>query len=274
MIKVIVTGYKGFIGSQIFEELKLRGYEVHGIGEEYFEHDNWSDYLLNFIDEISPDVIFHIGACSDTLETNVEYMMTRNYESTKIMMDWCNQNKIPMIYSSSAANYGINNKYPSNLYGWSKYVGEGYVISNGGIALRYFNVYGFGEQNKGKMASVAYQSYLKNKNHEKVYLFPKTPKRDFVYILDIISANMYAFLNYYSLKGSYYEVGCGESKSFEDVLNLMNIKYDYLSEESIPNGYQFLTCSNPEKYMKGWTPLWNIEKAIPHYKKILDTYEQ
>ena len=54
-----------------------------------------------------------------------------------------------MIYSSSAANYGTNGEFPSNLYGWSKYVGEGYVVANGGIGLRYFNVYGPGEENKG-----------------------------------------------------------------------------------------------------------------------------
>ena len=73
----------------------------------------------------------------------------------------------PIIYSSSAANYGINNRYPSNLYGWSKYAAECYVVANGGIALRYFNVYGPGEEFKGNMASVAYQAYKTNKQNKK-----------------------------------------------------------------------------------------------------------
>jgi len=115
----------------------------------------------------------------NTLETNVEYMMTRNYESTKIMMDWCIENNKPMIYSSSAANYGTNGKYPANLYGWSKYVAEGYVISNGGIGLRYFNVYGPGEEDKGKMASVAYQMFVKHNKGEDILLFPKKSKKRF-----------------------------------------------------------------------------------------------
>jgi dTDP-4-dehydrorhamnose reductase len=67
-----------------------------------------------------------------------------------------------MIYSSSAANYGTNNLYPSNLYGWSKYVGEGYVISNGGIALKILQCVWTRRRNKGKMASVAYQMFKKN----------------------------------------------------------------------------------------------------------------
>ena len=142
----------------------------------YFLNLNWGEKLLQILESMNYDAVFHVGACSDTLETNVDYMMTRNYESTKIIMDWCVKNNKPMIYSSSAANYGTNNLYPSNLYGWSKYVGEGYVISNGGIALRYFNVYGPGEEDKGKMASVAYQMFIKNTKGEKITLFPKNHK--------------------------------------------------------------------------------------------------
>ena len=65
---------------------------------------------------------------------------------------------MPIIYSSSAANYGSDGKLPSNLYAWSKYTAECYVNSNGGISLRYFNVYGPKEQHKGKMSSVIYQT--------------------------------------------------------------------------------------------------------------------
>ena len=215
------------------------------------------------------DAVFHVGACSDTLETNVDYMMTRNYESTKIIMDWCIKNNKPMIYSSSAANYGTNNLYPSNLYGWSKYVGEGYVISNGGIALRYFNVYGPGEEDKGKMASVAYQMFIKNVKGEKIVLFPKKPQRDFVYIKDIVSANIHALENYEELGGKYYEVGSGTARTFEDVLNNMGIEYDYTSEDVIPNGYQFYTCSDKNKWMSGWESTWSLESGIKDYCEYL-----
>lgn len=270
MVKVIVTGNEGFIGGQLFKTLEQLGYETHGIDEKYFQQDNWIDFLLKKINDITPDVIFHVGACSDTLEKDVDYMMTRNYESTKIIMDWCKEKDVPMIYSSSAANYGINNKYPSNLYGWSKYVAEGYVISNGGIALRYFNVYGPGEENKGKMASVAYQMFIKNNNNEDIFLFPKNPRRDFVYVKDIVDANIHAYNNYENLKGSYYEVGSGEARGFEEVLNNMNIKFQYTSEDVIPEGYQFYTCSDKSKWMNGWTSKWNLESGIKDYLEYLN----
>lgn len=269
MKKVIITGNGGFIGGSLYEELKKIGFETYGIEDNYFQQDNWTENLLGVLNYVQPDMVFHVGACSDTLEKNVDYMMTRNYESTKIIMDWCKEKDVPMIYSSSAANYGINNKYPSNLYGWSKYVGEGYVISNGGIALRYFNVYGPGEENKGKMASVAYQMFIKNNNNEDIFLFPKNPRRDFVYVKDIVDANIYAYNNYENLKGSYYEVGSGEARGFEEVLNNMNIKFQYTSEDVIPEGYQFYTCSDKSKWMNGWESKWNLESGIKDYLEYL-----
>lgn len=269
MKEIIVTGTNGFIGRNLTEELK-KEYIVYHINEDIFENDNWVHVIKTKLERISPESIFHVGACSDTLETDVNYMMTRNFEFTKILSDYCFENNIPMVYSSSAANYGTNDLYPSNLYGWSKYVAEQYVIKNGGVALRYFNVYGPGEEHKGKMSSVAYQMYLKNKSNTEIKLFPKSPKRDFVYIKDVISANIFAHDNFINCVGNYYEVGSGESRTFEDVLNIMGIPFSYTSEDEIPNGYQFYTRSNKTKWMKGWEPLYNIENGMLEYKNYLN----
>lgn len=269
MKKVIVTGTRGFIGKSMMTYLNSLGFLTHGFDDSYLLNENWEEKLLLTLNTLNYDAIFHIGACSDTLEQDVNFMMVRNYESTKIMMDWCIENNKPFIYSSSAANYGTNDRYPSNLYGWSKYVAEGYVISNGGIGLRYFNVYGPGEEDKGRMASVAYQMFIKNNKNEEILLFPKKPRRDFVYVKDVLRANLHAFENYEELKGNYYEVGSGEAMLFEDVLNYMDIDFSYHNDDIIPNGYQFYTCSNKNKWMKNWYPNWNLEKGIKDYKEYL-----
>jgi len=222
MKKVIVTGTRGFIGVSLMKELDKLGYLTHGFDDSYLSENNWTEKLLQILETLNYDAVFHVGACSDTLEQNVEYMMTRNYESTKIIMDWCIKNNKPMIYSSSAANYGTNNLYPSNLY-------------------------------KG----------------EKITLFPKKPQRDFVYIKDIVSANIHALKNYEELSGKYYEVGSGTARTFEDVLNNMGIEYDYTSEDVIPNGYQFYTCSDKNKWMSGWESTWSLESGIKDYCEYL-----
>lgn len=269
MTKILLTGSKGFIGQNLKIELIKQGFDVLEINEDIFLSKGWKVDLLLLLIRNKPEVIFHVGACSDTLEKDVNYMMTLNFEFTKILVDWSLQNDSKLIYSSSAASYGENNLYPSNLYGWSKYVAEQYVISNNGIGLRYFNVYGPKEEHKGKMASVAYQSYVKNMIGEECKLFPKKPTRDFVYVKDIVSANLYAFLNYDKLNRSYYDVGSGESRSFEDILNILGIPYTYYEEKMIPEGYQFFTCSDKNKWMTGWEPEYNLEKGLYDYEGYL-----
>jgi ADP-L-glycero-D-manno-heptose 6-epimerase len=265
-MKIIITGTKGFIGSNIKKELENK-FEIIEINEDVFKNTSWRDEVSKhfWLDIVA---VFHVGACSDTLETDVNYMMLVNYEFTKHLMNLCKSKNIPMIYSSSAANYGTNNEHPSNLYGWSKYVSEDYVTSSGGIGLRYFNVYGPGEQNKGKMASVAFQMSEKSKNNEDIKLFPKKPKRDFVYVKDVVSANIHAFENYEELCGKYYEVGSGEARPFEDVMKIMDIPYEYHDENLIPKGYQFYTCSDKKKWMKNWNSKWSLEDGLKDYFKL------
>lgn len=271
-MRALVTGSKGFIGKNLVQKIK-NNYEVFELGEEIFDSENWSDLLLLLLVGMKPSVVFHVGACSDTLQMNVNYMMTRNFESTKIISDYCKENNVSLIFSSSAASYGTNNLYPSNLYGWSKYVSEQYVISNGGVALRYFNVYGPGEELKGTMSSVAYQMFMKYKMGQDIKIFPKNPTRDFVYVKDVIDANIFAYQNYKELLGEYYDVGSGESKSFEEVLNIMEIPFTYHPDWMIPEGYQFFTCSDKTKWMAGWEPNYNLKDGLKDYLEYLNDYQ-
>jgi ADP-L-glycero-D-manno-heptose 6-epimerase len=271
MKRALVTGAQGFIGSNLYKELtKTLSYSVYAINESILDPiSDWNMDIVTYLDLVSPDIIFHVGACANTLETDANYMMTRNYEATKILCDWCVENNKPIVYSSSAANYGDKGLYPSNLYGWSKYAAEDYVTKCGGISLRYFNVYGPGEEHKGNMASVAYQMWKQNLNSKEVKLFPKHPTRDFVYVKDVVDANIYAYENYDTLEKKYYDVGSGESRPFEDVINLLGIKYSYHPEDKIPSGYQFHTLAMKDKFMEGWNPKYNLEKGIQEYKEYL-----
>jgi ADP-L-glycero-D-manno-heptose 6-epimerase len=263
--KVLVTGSNGFIGRNLSKHLGKLGFTVKLLDSDYFNELDWQNSLLGLLNNFHPKVIFHVGACSNTLEHNVQFMMEQNYQSTKLISDWCKDEKRNLIFSSSAANYGINGKYPSNLYGWSKYVAEDYVRKSGGIALRYFNVYGPGEENKGAMSSFLYQAYV-NRNHgEKVLLFPGGPSRDFIYIKDVVGANLYAMENFLDLAGSYYDVATGCSRLFEDVLKLAGIEFTYSDESKIPAGYQFYTCGDTKKWMGGWKPDYSLEEGVADY---------
>jgi ADP-L-glycero-D-manno-heptose 6-epimerase len=249
------------------------GSDAGKIDKEYFKASDWKMALVNELDRLNPKTVFHAGACSDTLEQDVQIMMIRNYESTKVITDWCVLNNRQIIFSSSAANYGEDGRYPSNLYGWSKYAAEDYVIKSGGVALRYFNVYGPGEELKGNMASFLYQAYLKQKRNEQIFLFPGKPLRDFIYIKDVISANIHASECYQLLSGKYYEVSTGVASSFEEMLEIFGLKFKYSSNDLIPNGYQFLTCGDRSKWMKSWLPNFSLKQGVIEYREYLEKNE-
>lgn len=266
--KILITGTQGFIGNHLKQKLN-NDFIISEINESIFDTKNWIEELVSLLNNENPDVIFHIGACSNTLETDVNYIMKVNFEFTKRLTDLTKFNNKKIIYSSSASSYGNDNNYPSNLYGWSKYTAETYVTSNGGIALRYFNVYGLGETHKGKMSSVIHQ--VLNSESNDFGLFPKKPKRDFVYVKDVIEANIFAMKNYQELKSNYYDVGFGEPRPFEDIITILNKQYYYLDESLIPKHYQFFTCSNPNKWMPNWKPQFSLELGIQDMKNNLNS---
>lgn len=261
-MKVLITGTKGFIGGNL---------------KKYFdsplELNEDTPVTTQWLDENKPEAVFHVGACSNTLETDVNYIMLTNYESTRIISDWCHNNNVPLIYSSSAACYGNNGVCPSNLYGWSKYVGEQYVLSRGGIALRYYNVYGPGEEHKGRMASMAFQMLKAGSTK----LFPGEPKRDFIYVDDVILANLRALAHYDVLSGKKYDVGLGEAYSFEYIADTLGVPYTYHDASAIPEGYQFYTCSNPRYWMPGWAPRYSLNEGLTlcktYWQKLLTNQE-
>jgi ADP-L-glycero-D-manno-heptose 6-epimerase len=264
-MRLLVTGTEGFIGKNVYQKLmKIDDVtKVTCLEKDYMNHIGWETTLAKCVDEC--DAILHIGAISDTMLKDPNEMLKYNYLFSKELFDLALIYEKKVVYSSSAANTGENGT-PSNIYGWSKYLAEEYGSCRvkDFYALRYFNVYGPGEEHKGKMASVAYQAHSAGR----FMLFPKKPLRDFVYIDDVVDATLYPLFN--DVQNGVYEVGSGEARSFEDVLELMEIPYEYKGEYEIPKGYQFYTKSSEIKFMSGWKPKYNLEKGIKKYKEYLN----
>ena len=263
-MRVLLTGCDGFIGRNVMKTLTdvHSMYVIYKIERDFTEKLDWENELAIRVKYC--DVILHIGANADTSDQNMSSMMMTNYIFSKKLFDLAKKYNKKVVYSSSAANDGVDG-IPSNVYGWSKLLAEDYgkALDMDFIALRYFNVYGPGEERKGKMASVAYQAYKLGQ----FKLFPKKPKRDFVYIKDIVRATIYPLFN--NVEPGVYEVGSGQARLFEDVLDLMEIPYEYKQEYEIPDWYQYHTQSDKSKWMPGWEPEYNLESGIKDYKDFL-----
>ena len=79
-MKIFITGNKGFIGNRLLEKIAIDNalkdvtkeqIVVKGWDDDYFLFENWKKVLKVFLDDFNPNVIFHVGACSDTMEQDV-----------------------------------------------------------------------------------------------------------------------------------------------------------------------------------------------------------
>jgi ADP-L-glycero-D-manno-heptose 6-epimerase len=268
-MKILLTGYKGFIGQNILKTVEQE-HQCFLIEKDSVEEYLNNIHTLEIVVEMC-DVILHNGAISDTSNENYKEVMFYNVYFTKKLIEISKKYNKKIIFASSASIYG-NSNYPQNLYAWSKMISEDYgraFYPEGFTALRYFNVYGPYEEHKGNMSSVAYQAWkhlVKMNNNDLFSLFPKKPKRDFVYVKDVVSANLKAIES----PSGVYDVGSGDARTFEDVLNLIDIPYTYTSEDIIPHWYQFFTQSDKDKWLPNWNPKYNLEGGCKDYLKYLN----
>jgi ADP-L-glycero-D-manno-heptose 6-epimerase len=151
------------------------------------------------------------------------------------LLDWCQANKVPFIYASSASVYGLGpvfaeareHERPLNVYGYSKFLFDQVVRRRlrsfvaPVIGLRYFNVYGPRETHKARMASVAFHHFNQFRADGKVRLFEGShgyangeQRRDFIHVDDVVAVNL--FFRQQPTSGL-YNVGTGRAQPFNDV---------------------------------------------------------
>jgi len=234
---IVVTGAHGFIGKNLVEKLRSIS-EKEIITVDFYDPHMNPLVLFDFLEHNKNkiEVIFHNGACSDTTEQSLFHMMGRNTDYTIDLIRVCIKYNIRLIYASSASIYGDgpyieeSSYRPKNLYATSKSVIDIYCSMLFGrasqlVGLRYFNVYGRYEENKGHMASVVYKFFNQMKSG-KIQLFENSQeyKRDFIYIDDVVELNLFFYNNpQYS---GIYNVGTGLERSFLDIANIFKQKYN------------------------------------------------
>lgn len=250
--RIIVTGAAGFIGSRIVRVLNARGHTdiiaVDDLRRADKFHNLASLSIGDYLDKSefygmfeqgrfgAVQAVFHEGACSDTMEHDGRYMMQNNYRTSRLLLDTCQSRGIRLLYASSAATYGRSTTFvespefeqPLNVYGYSKLLFDQVVrrrlprASTQIAGFRYFNVYGPGEQAKGRMASVAFHQIHRFQETGRVELFGAyggrdagEHARDFVWVDDVVAVNLW-FLDHPQASGI-FNVGSGRAESFNRV---------------------------------------------------------
>lgn len=311
---IVITGGAGFIGSNLINSLNRQGIDDILVVDDLLDGTKFvnladqriTDYMDKdvFLKKVTEGIfnekvtaLIHLGACSSTTEWDGEFVMRNNYEYSKSMLRYCQQNGIQFIYASSASVYGTGETFvedlkyekPINMYAYSKFLFDQYVrrrfdsFDSQVVGLRYFNVYGPREQHKGTMSSVAFHFNNQIKTDGICRLFTGIEGyenggqlRDFVYVGDAVDVKLW-FLDNPDISGI-YNLGTGNAQSFNDVAQAVVDWHGKGEIEYIPfpdhlkGRYQSYTQADISQLRdKGYNkPFRTVQQGVKEYLDILN----
>ena len=296
MAKVLVTGGAGFIGSNLTDELIKRGHEVliiDNLSSGKKEHINpeakFFELDLRDFEKIKPvfenvDFVFHVAAVpriplsiEKPIETN-----EANVTGTLHVLVASKEAKVKkVIYSSSSSVQGKQVKMPMkesgicaplNPYALQKYVGELYskifheIYGLPTVSLRYFNVYGPRQPEKGTYAPII-GKFLSQKAEGKTLTITGdgNQTRDFTHVSDVVNANILAMESEKVGKGEAINIGAGKNYSINQIAELIGGETTYIP---LPAGEMRDTLADISlaKELLGWEPKTTLEEGINRLK--------
>lgn len=310
----IITGATGFIGSALVWELNQHGdndlllvdhvppKDRPGLLKkrsytEFVLADNLFNHLADSKVAERIEGVYHMGACSNTTETDEAYLQRNNVEYSQKIFEFCERQNIPLIYASSAACYGDGKLgfdditdssllKPLNLYGWSKVKFDIWAMQQKKVpkrwyGLRFFNVYGPNEYHKGDQASVVFKAFNQISSTGELKLFRSHDSkyqdgeqlRDFVYVKDV-TRWMREIMHRTSVRSGIYNMGFGRARTWLDLAQntflSMNkdIRVNWIDvPENIRHQYQYFTEAKMDRlFAEGVThPQWSLEAGVQDY---------
>lgn len=296
---VLITGGAGFIGSNlalhlqtqypdcrivVFDAFVLGHFKnLRGFRGEVVAGDISCERDLKALAPYRFDAVFHQAAISDTTVLDQKRMVEVNTNAFRRVLELASATGAHVAYASSAGVYGNSpapnrvggGEAPENVYGFSKLmmdqVAREFVRETklNVVGLRYFNVYGPGEFYKGKTASMMLQLGLQMLEGQRLKLFKYgQQRRDFVYIDDVVQANLRAIS---AGRSGVYNVGSGRSRSYNDVVQILARTLELPADiEYVDNPYSFFQEHTEADIVSttrdlGYRPQFTLEAGIEKY---------
>ena len=237
-MKVIVTGANGFIGVHTVRGLLKKGYNVEAVDvrteklKEFSNNERCAIREMDILDEgfknliEMGDKVLHLAAVArfEAAAPNPQRAVRVNVEGTLNVVRACIKKKADrLVYSSTGSVYSLSApvpiredapRKPSSVYGLTKKMAEDWIMFYGSqlsyVILRYGYIYG---KNKDWGAVGAFLKRLSN--NERPVVFGGDQTNDFVYVKDVVKANLLALETVYTNQA--YNIGTGRATSIRDV---------------------------------------------------------
>ena len=246
-MKALITGGSGFVGGYLIRELTESGWEVHAthlpdekINTECFRHVLdvlRKDDVKNLIEEVRPDIIYHLSAQSSVaLSWKNPQLTTEINVIGSINVMEALPDGVRLILIGSGEEYGFirenacpiketENINPANIYAVSKacagMIGKIYHRAYGKdiVIVRAFNHSGAGQAETFVISDFCKQiAEIENGlRPPEIFTGNLSAKRDFTDVKDVVRA--YRLLGEKGISGKTYNVGRGKAVSIEYILN-------------------------------------------------------
>ena len=275
MIKILVDGASGFVGSCLIPKIsECQHYEVLTLKRDsgdVADPATWQSVP-------AANVVVHLAAKTfvpDSWADPVSFLRT-NLNGTINALEYCRAHKARLIFLSSYL-YGNSKVLPiseqaevlaNNPYALSKKLAEDachFYSDCYGVdvtVLRVFNLYGGGQDNKFLIPSIIEQVL----NNSSIKVKDLEPKRDYLYIDDLIEALMYAIEN--PQRFEIFNIASGISYSVRDVIDIVQSvagKVVPVYSENIKRPYEIMdTCADITKARSilSWMPRWSLASGV------------
>jgi len=302
-MKILVTGGAGFIGSNVVDALVKDGLEVTVLdnlstGKEENINPEVKFYNVDLLDleslelafrEFKPDVVNHHAAQIDVRKSVEDPAFDAEINiigSINLFELSINAGVRRIIFSSTGgALYGEPSKLPASEdtpieplspYGVAKYCTENYLnyfkrlYGIERVILRYANVYGPRQDPLGEAGVVAIFTGKILKGEKPVIYGDGTQTRDYIYVEDIVKANVLALEG----KEGIYNIGTGKETSVNELVEIFSkvLGREIKSEYAPPRKGEASRISlDGEKAKRelGFVPKYSLEEGI---KKTIEWY--
>jgi ADP-L-glycero-D-manno-heptose 6-epimerase len=322
-LPLLVTGAGGFVGGRFVERCNAKKIAVISVDAPEYFLDRAERHGIDFgkivdrekllewlrtetvrLGKAPVSAVVHLGACTDTTELDEAYLSKMNLEYSKSLWTYCTENRIPLVYASSAATYGAGELgyddddaitprlKPLNPYGESKRAFDEWALHReregstppSWAGFKFFNVYGYGEAHKEKMASVILHSYRRISATGGAVLFKShkagiadgEQKRDFIAVEDLIDVLFFALEK--PIRRGIFNLGTGKARSFLDLAKATframgkPEKIEFVpTPEGLRERYQYFTEAKMDRLRaEGYThPFTSLEDGVALYVKRL-----